>query len=355
MYPRNTPATNRGFIAAVILITITIAAIGIYATFKVGATVQERQEEKLLLRAKNAAILINSSEIAQLSGNDSDLAHPVYFDLKEKMAKLKKTNSDARFFYLMGLRDDSQFFFFLDSEEPGSADYSAPGDPFNEPEPGEIEDFKNGNARVQGPYTDSWGTWVSASAPIIDETTGATIATIGIDIDAQEFQAGVRNAKLLVGGITLFLALFLLYLILYIKKSHELISAIRRESDEMSASYSYLKEAETIAELGRFSLNTSNGMMDLDESAFDVLGIPKVSKPDYELVLSRIDSTDREKVKKVIAEAVARGLDSFKINFKVVGDPLSKTVLMAGTVRGSQNGKTARVVGTIQDISGNAA
>lgn len=355
MYPLHTSHTRRGFITTIILVAIATSVIGIYATFKVGAVVKNKQEEKLLLRAENAAILINSTEVKQLTGSDADLVNPTYTDLKQKMMKLKETNKDARFFYLMGLRDDSQFFFFLDSEVPESADYSAPGDLFNEPAHGEVADFKNGNSRVQGPYTDSWGTWVSASAPIRDEENGETLATIGIDIDAREFQAGIRNAMFLVGSITVFLTLFLLYLILYIRKSHERIQTISRESDEIAASYSYLKEAETIAELGRFSLNYATGGMELDDSALDVFEIPKVSKPDYELFLSRIDEGDRANVKKVIEEAVNRKLDSFKTNFKITGHSFPKTILMTGTVRSSQNGKAVRIVGTIQDISGNAA
>ncbi len=344
-----------GFIAVAIAITLVIIFAGVFATFKVGAMVSEKQKEKLLVRAENAAILIDADSVKSLQGSDADLSSSSYTDLKEKMMKLKTVNSDARFFYLMGLRETNQLFFFVDSENPTSEDYSAPGDPYNEPAPEEISNFKKGIAYVQNPYTDSWGTWVSASAPIKDTQTGATLAVIGIDIDAHEFQTNVRNASLLVGGITLFLALFLLYLILYIKKSHEQIDFISKHSDDMAVSYSYLKEAETIAELGRFTLNVSNGSMDLDDTAFDVCDLPQVAKPDLELFMSRIDVADRDRVRKIIDEAVVRQLDSFKTNFKIVGESVTKTVLLTGTVRSSQNGKAVRVIGTIQDITGNVA
>jgi len=339
----------------VLIVTILITIAGIFATWKIGSIVDQKQREKLLLRAENAAILINETEIKKLSGTPNDLLLREYQDLKEKMTKLKDVNPDSRFFYLMGLnKENSKMFFFVDSENESSNDYSAPGDPFNEPTEKELNDFKSGTSGTQGPVSDSWGTWVSAYAPIRDSTTGETLAVIGIDIDAGEFQSTIVATRLLCGAITIFVFLFLLTLILYIRKSRETIEYIHKQSDEMAVSYSYLKEAESIASLGRFSLNILTKDMDWDETTFDIFSMTKINKPNYDLFLSRISPEDKNKVEKVFEEATNRFLDSFRISFSVIGNGINKKALITGTVRGSQNGKPIRIIGTIQDITGNA-
>jgi hypothetical protein len=345
---------HKTFSSFVLVVTILITLAGIFTTWKAGEMVDDKQREKLLLRAENASILINENEVKKLSGTSSDLSLPEYQTLKGKMVALKNTNPDSRFFYLMGLKGESQMFFFVDSEDSISEDYSAPGDPFNEPTIQELVDFKNGISSTQGPVSDSWGTWVSAYAPIKDSSTGETIAVIGIDIDAKEFKSAIIATRMLTGGATIFIFLFLLTLVLYIKKSRETIEYINRQSDEMALSYSYLKEAESIASLGRFSLNVLTKDMEWDETTFEIFSTTKISKPTFDLFISRISPEDKERVVKVFDEATSRGLDSFKTSFFVIGDGTNKKVLVTGTVRGTQNGKPVRIIGTIQDITGNA-
>lgn len=62
-------------------------------------------------------------------------------------------------------------------------------------------------------YTDRWGTWMSAFAPLRDES-GAIVAVLGLDISAQEIfqiQRAVRNNVLLSFIVTYAVLFFLLY------------------------------------------------------------------------------------------------------------------------------------------------
>ncbi len=69
-----------------------------------------------------------------------------------------------------------------------------------------LEQAFGGEAAFDGtPYTDFWGSWVSAYVPLRDET-GAVDAVLGVDYDAAEWTAAMRRARwLALGALAVFL------------------------------------------------------------------------------------------------------------------------------------------------------
>ena len=67
--------------------------------------------------------------MAKLSDTAADGDTQTYKDLKAQLAGVKKANPDARSVYLMGSHGGSHLFFYVDSEQPSSSQYSPPGDP----------------------------------------------------------------------------------------------------------------------------------------------------------------------------------------------------------------------------------
>jgi hypothetical protein len=72
----------------------------------------------------------------------------------------------CRFAYLLGINPRGGVFFFADSEQPTSADFSPPGQLYPEASPMLLNVFRTGKPVVEGPISDRWGIWVSGFVPV---------------------------------------------------------------------------------------------------------------------------------------------------------------------------------------------
>jgi two-component system CheB/CheR fusion protein len=163
----------------------------------------------MLAEAQLVASAINPQHVRNLSGSQADLDSADYQRLKQQLQTIREANPQYRFVYLMGRRPDGSVFFFVDSEPPQSPDYSPPGSPYPEVPPGDLKAFETREPQVHGPDTDRWGTWVSASIPLVDQDSGELVAVLGVDIDAHDWVRTVVWRAAFPGGILLGLSLIL--------------------------------------------------------------------------------------------------------------------------------------------------
>jgi hypothetical protein len=111
----------------VIVGVIIILAGGIALISWTAQTEDIRLREALLTEARLAGVGINAAQVTALHGSESDLTSPDYQALKTQMAGFRDADMDIRFTYLISRRADDTYFFLVDSEPPGSEDYSPPG------------------------------------------------------------------------------------------------------------------------------------------------------------------------------------------------------------------------------------
>ncbi|NUQ63040.1 MAG: hypothetical protein HUU20_11230 [Pirellulales bacterium] len=153
------------------------------------ASQADRDLRKTLLgQVRLAARAVDVERIKTLAGTEADLESPDYRRLKEQFVAIRSTQPQCRFVYLMGRKADGTIFFFRDSETPGSAGYSPPGQAYEEASAGYRRVFDTGAAAVEGPVSDRWGSWFSALVPISDPATGAVLAVLGMDTDARTWK-----------------------------------------------------------------------------------------------------------------------------------------------------------------------
>ena len=159
-------------------------------TFIIGATwlaalqADGELRANLLQQAKLVATSLNPQQVFELKGTTADLTSPDYLRLKEQLTRIRLSNPDCRFIYLMSRRSDGTIVLHVDSEPADSKDYSPPGQVYTEA-PGKLHDvFATGQAAVRGPYGDRWGTWVSAFVPLPNPATPAGKTVLGMDIAA---------------------------------------------------------------------------------------------------------------------------------------------------------------------------
>ena len=179
--------TKKPHLTAALL--LVIFAAGALISWRAVVQADRDMRADLLQRTQIVVQAVNVEHIQALTGTEDDLEKPAYLRFKEQLATVRSASPQCRFVYLMGRKADGALFFFVDSEPTGSKEYSPPGRVYDEAPEGYRSVFVTHNAATEGPYTDRWGTWVSALIPIHDSQ--AAISDLASPDDAR---AMVRNA-----------------------------------------------------------------------------------------------------------------------------------------------------------------
>ena len=331
-----------GFVLAVLILIV-----GTVCTITIGNNVDERLRNDILIRAQNAALLLEPEEIIKLHADDRDLGNPAYVDLKDKMSDLIAVNPDARFFYLMGY-DGANMFFFVDSEDALSEDYSPPGQKYLDAEPAEISNFMNGEDYVQGPYTDSWGRWISSSAHIKD-AKGQVIAKLGIDVDAQRFQSELMFVRITILAITILLALLFGLFSLYARRSSQLINTLSGANATLSSSKSRLETASKMAHIGTFRWAPKSGFVVFDDGMY-LLTKQKVDKKmTYEKFKKMLVQKDENIFDDLLTKADSENINNVSLEYTIY-HPDGGTALIHSecVIERAGDGSVATILGTAQ-------
>lgn len=212
--------------------TILVTMILIVALFTIISTLltfhffRTQKINSLGQRATSFAVALGTSEIEQLTGDETDLESDSYISLKEKLIKLQSYNSDTRFVYVMGQRKEG-IFFYADSEDPESEDYSPPGQIFDEASDIVFEVFNSGTIQTEID-SDRWGKWFSVMAPVIDPKTDKVIAIVGFDVTYSIYLQEIILFTLLPVAIGFIILIFLMGTYVNVKKDEEIMK-IRSE------------------------------------------------------------------------------------------------------------------------------
>lgn len=180
------------FLGGVLLVIIS----GSYwITNSSGKATDEHLRSTLLTQVSLIARQINPNHIKSLAFNQDDIKSPKFQRLSNQM----KAYADAigfRSLYSMAIRDGNIIFGpeSLLEDDPYA---SPPGTVYLQPTAKIWEIFETGEPFSVGPYTDEYGTFVSAMAPVKDLQTGEVLLVIGVDLPADRWQAEIAQNRML--------------------------------------------------------------------------------------------------------------------------------------------------------------
>ena len=166
-------------------VVLTLAVLfcgGLLTWWMVGQKDRELRAE-LLEETQLAAQTLDVRLVKALSGTKADQSNPAYQRLKQQFLTLKTVHPEYRFLYLFGRKSEGSVFVFVDSEPEDSSDASPPGYAYAEAPVGTRSVFAGAGPLTEGPFTDRWGTWISALAPLKDP--GAAARQLATTEDAE--------------------------------------------------------------------------------------------------------------------------------------------------------------------------
>ena len=182
------------------------------------------------------------------SGTAAD--DPVYLRMIESEKRWLAANPSVNDIYTFRMAPDSTVRLIVDSE----TDYDRNGrfDADNEQRTPIGEAYDDHNAALlraftgelsfqDQPYTDKWGTWVSAYAPMRG-SDGRVEAVLGVDFDAREWKSTIARARASVMGYLFVFVLFItggVYLFSLMQRNQELAIQASKAKSEFLATMSH--------------------------------------------------------------------------------------------------------------------
>jgi len=147
-----------------------------------------------------AALQQNGDTLLKVSARDDEY----YKAINERNLKIRLSDPDLIYVYTMR-KDDQGIYFIVDANQPGDEGIADFGQRYEEPGPTLEDNFDTLDRTIIEPdfYTDEFGTFLSAYAPIYT-SNGERIGILGVDIDAQNIVA--KERQFLYRSLAIFLA-----------------------------------------------------------------------------------------------------------------------------------------------------
>ena len=172
-------------------------------------------KKNLQSRLQNSAAIISQSIDAKLLEDirdESDITNPLYQKYLEQLRRMKKSNPDIAFLYIMRLAKD-RVFFVIDSDT--TEEQALPGREYTETIPALLAGFKKPSVDDQI-YTDEWGSFLSGYCPL---KNGQNRYLVGIDMRADEVYQKFRQLHI-TGILSLLCSIFLALIFSRIMSAH---------------------------------------------------------------------------------------------------------------------------------------
>lgn len=209
------------------LVISLIVVLGVVSSFYGYKKSRDGLRGSLLRNVSALAIATGSDTIDGLYGDQRDTENENYLDFKVKLKQVAKLYKDLRFLYVTGIRDGN-IFFYADSEDVASPDYSYPGEIYTDATDQFRNVFSTKQAIISDVYSDRWGRWLTAIAPIVNKDTGEVVAVVAVDMNAIIYYQTIAIYTILPIMITIII-LILISIGYFIRKNEQVILDLKTQ------------------------------------------------------------------------------------------------------------------------------
>jgi len=204
--------------AAAIIAAVIIAGLTAIAYTQSNAGLKNTAQFGLKTAAGTMATQINASEISGLRPGDENTTQ--YLAVAKKLRTMRSMNDRIINAYIVTVNTtDKSAMFLVDDLYPIDPQGSARiGQVDDSPDKMVIFEALSGPTASREPYSDSWGSFMSAYAPIDDSATdsnGNTYAILGIDVAAGDYVASTTQGGWIVatGVVSIIIVLGLTFIV----------------------------------------------------------------------------------------------------------------------------------------------
>lgn len=210
---------------------IVVAIVGIFAVYKLLKYEDRKLRQNHLTNALFISKIIQNGDQFLLSGTKDDINNPYYKQIKSRAYEIFKINKKYRYIYGFNRNEEGQIYFYFDcgNNLKLRKKEATPGDIYKDAPEGFFTVLDEQRPVVVGPYSDEWGTFVSAVVPIVNPNTGEIDGAIGVDIDASTWYFDVVSSSALPIAVVFIFVIVFLYRNM---KNQAKITNIIKENEE---------------------------------------------------------------------------------------------------------------------------
>jgi PAS domain S-box-containing protein len=198
---KTSSAPSRRVLVGAICVLIVVCGTLMEAT----AHLERSRIREALLHYAPAYARMTASEGLEHIQLDTAADDPRYLGLIELQKQWLQTNTKLGDIYVFARKADGSVVLWVDSETDYDRNGAYEGEregrtAIGEPYPANdkiLGAFEGRNTFADTPYTDKWGTWVSAFSPIRD-VSGRVIGVLGVDYDAAAWTRTILAGRLVV-------------------------------------------------------------------------------------------------------------------------------------------------------------
>lgn len=144
-----------------------------------------------------AALSVDGAAHRTLHHADGDaMSSEIYLRLHTQLRRMLLSDTSYAYIYST-IADENGYHFVVDAGDPKSDDFSPLMDKYVEWQDNTALQISKETASIvvsEEPYTDEWGTFISAYAPILD-AEGDLVAVLGIDVELKDYYMRVQPLK----------------------------------------------------------------------------------------------------------------------------------------------------------------
>ncbi len=175
---------------------IAVLACSLAGVIFAGRIIEKEMKTDILSVVRGISTGLNSDRVKQLAFTPADRNNPAFQRIREQMTAWGNFTG-LRSIYSMKMVN-GRFFFGPENIPENDPMASPPGTEYMQPDASFKNAWINGESGITGPYTDEYGVFVSAYAPVFDRMSGQLLMLVGIDCEAWLWKENRRRGEALV-------------------------------------------------------------------------------------------------------------------------------------------------------------